>query len=308
MRPAQCAQALCHGVALVQGLPGNALLLGEMGIGNTSAAALLLARLAGLDIAHCTGAGTGLDADALAHKTRVLRSVLERHADARAPLDALAALVAQWASRPVQLRFRDARNLAQVLRAATPAGNRSIGAAAWKLRMDVLRILGQQDDFELVALEYCVTFELSPPAWQDVRCSYLREDPVNPGAEARPKTATPPEDPDTKTEARDSQGNTLPMGYDSAPAVVELSGEILGEATQALARLEAARQGAERLVVSCASLIRVDFSAAGSILNWVARRQSEGCHVQFRDVHRLVGAFFHVIGIHEHARVVLRSN
>ena len=63
-----------------------------MGIGNTSAAALLLARLAGLDIAQCTGAGTGLDADAVAHKTRVLRAVLERHADARAPLDALAAL------------------------------------------------------------------------------------------------------------------------------------------------------------------------------------------------------------------------
>jgi nicotinate-nucleotide--dimethylbenzimidazole phosphoribosyltransferase len=92
MSAAQCAQALHHGVDLVRGLPGNALLLGEMGIGNTSAAALLLARLAGLDIAQCTGAGTGLDADAVAHKTRVLQAVLERHADARSPLDALAAL------------------------------------------------------------------------------------------------------------------------------------------------------------------------------------------------------------------------
>jgi nicotinate-nucleotide--dimethylbenzimidazole phosphoribosyltransferase len=84
MSAGQCAQAVRNGVELVQGLPGNALLLGEMGIGNTSAAALLLARLAALDIAQCTGAGTGLDADALAHKTRVLRAVLERHANARA--------------------------------------------------------------------------------------------------------------------------------------------------------------------------------------------------------------------------------
>jgi nicotinate-nucleotide--dimethylbenzimidazole phosphoribosyltransferase len=38
MRAAQCAQALRHGVDLVQGLPGNVLLLGEMGIGNTTAA------------------------------------------------------------------------------------------------------------------------------------------------------------------------------------------------------------------------------------------------------------------------------
>jgi nicotinate-nucleotide--dimethylbenzimidazole phosphoribosyltransferase len=59
MTEAQCAQALANGAALVQRLPGNALLLGEMGIGNTSAASLLLARLAGLDIDVCTGAGTG---------------------------------------------------------------------------------------------------------------------------------------------------------------------------------------------------------------------------------------------------------
>ena len=92
MTEAQCAQALAHGVALVQGLPGNVLLLGEMGIGNTSAASLLLARLAGLDIAQCTGAGTGLDAAAVQRKTAVLREVLARHADAKTPLQALAAL------------------------------------------------------------------------------------------------------------------------------------------------------------------------------------------------------------------------
>nr|WP_295781140.1 nicotinate-nucleotide--dimethylbenzimidazole phosphoribosyltransferase [Rhodoferax sp.] len=84
-------EALQHGVELVKGLPGNALLLGEMGIGNTSAASLLLSRLAGLDIAMCTGAGTGLDAPAVLRKTEVLREVLARHASATAPLDALAA-------------------------------------------------------------------------------------------------------------------------------------------------------------------------------------------------------------------------
>lgn len=91
MTPEQCAQALGNGVRIVQALPGNALLLGEMGIGNTSAASLLLARLGGLDIADCTGAGTGLDAAAVARKTEVLREVLLKHPQAQAPLDALAA-------------------------------------------------------------------------------------------------------------------------------------------------------------------------------------------------------------------------
>jgi len=91
MTPAQCAAALDNGCQLVRSLPGNALLLGEMGIGNTSAASMLLSRLAGLDIALCTGAGTGLDAAAVQRKTAVLAEVLARHAGATAPLQVLAA-------------------------------------------------------------------------------------------------------------------------------------------------------------------------------------------------------------------------
>jgi nicotinate-nucleotide--dimethylbenzimidazole phosphoribosyltransferase len=84
--------ALANGASLVQALPGNVLLLGEMGIGNTSAASLLLARLTGLDSADCTGAGTGLDAEAVQRKIVILREVLARHPEARSPLDALAAM------------------------------------------------------------------------------------------------------------------------------------------------------------------------------------------------------------------------
>ncbi|MDI1245720.1 MAG: nicotinate-nucleotide--dimethylbenzimidazole phosphoribosyltransferase [Rhodoferax sp.] len=91
MSPLQCQQAMENGMNLVKTLPGNALLLGEMGIGNTSAASLLLARLAGLDIEVCTGAGTGLDFEAVQRKTAVLREVLARHPNATEPLDALAA-------------------------------------------------------------------------------------------------------------------------------------------------------------------------------------------------------------------------
>ncbi|MBK9345603.1 MAG: nicotinate-nucleotide--dimethylbenzimidazole phosphoribosyltransferase [Burkholderiales bacterium] len=92
MAPAQCRQAIANGRALVQGLPGNTLILGEMGIGNTSAASLLLAKLTGLDIAQCTGAGTGLDSEGVQRKTAVLREVMQRHAALIDPLDVLAAM------------------------------------------------------------------------------------------------------------------------------------------------------------------------------------------------------------------------
>jgi nicotinate-nucleotide--dimethylbenzimidazole phosphoribosyltransferase len=92
MTATECAMALRNGMALVRQLPGNALLLGEMGIGNTSSASLLLARLCGEPLAEVTGAGTGLDAAGLARKIGVLQEVLQLHAQATAPLDALAAM------------------------------------------------------------------------------------------------------------------------------------------------------------------------------------------------------------------------
>ena len=92
MSAAQCAQALANGIELVRGLPGNVLLLGEMGIGNTSVASLLLARLCGLSLQDCTGAGTGLDAAGIARKRAVLQQALDANAAATTPLEALAAL------------------------------------------------------------------------------------------------------------------------------------------------------------------------------------------------------------------------
>ena len=92
MSEAQCVQAIEAGRELVRSLPGNVVLLGEMGIGNTSSAALLLARLGGEDLERCTGRGTGLDDAGLARKLNVLRAVLTRHRDATTPLAVLAAM------------------------------------------------------------------------------------------------------------------------------------------------------------------------------------------------------------------------
>ena len=93
MSASQCAEAIAAGRELLRQRPGNALLLGEMGIGNTSAAALLLARLQGLPIAQCVGRGTGLDDAQLARKTGILAQVLARHAEVpQEPLATLAAV------------------------------------------------------------------------------------------------------------------------------------------------------------------------------------------------------------------------
>ena len=53
---------------------------------------------------------------------------------------------------------------------------------------------------------------------------------------------------------------------------------------------------------------RVDFAAAGTLLNWVSSHCAQGRQVQFIDVHRLIGAFFNVIGISELARISVRTD
>ena len=52
--------------------------LGEMGIGNTTAASAMTAALTGLPVARVTGAGTGLDAAGVRHKIEVIERSLER--------------------------------------------------------------------------------------------------------------------------------------------------------------------------------------------------------------------------------------
>ncbi|UXH77459.1 nicotinate-nucleotide--dimethylbenzimidazole phosphoribosyltransferase [Roseateles amylovorans] len=92
MSTEECATAVAAGKTLLQKRPGNVLLLGEMGIGNTSAASLLLARLGGYPLTDCVGRGTGLDDTQLRHKLDVLTRAMQRHPRANEPLAALAAL------------------------------------------------------------------------------------------------------------------------------------------------------------------------------------------------------------------------
>ncbi|WP_084055432.1 nicotinate-nucleotide--dimethylbenzimidazole phosphoribosyltransferase [Carnimonas nigrificans] len=55
------------------------LCVGEMGIGNTTAAAALMAGLTGYSSAACTGVGTGINTDTLAHKRALIDQALALH-------------------------------------------------------------------------------------------------------------------------------------------------------------------------------------------------------------------------------------
>lgn len=92
MTAQQCASALQAGMQFAEALQTDVLGFGEMGIGNTTAAAALMAAFTGVPVQECVGAGTGLDARGIARKADAVTRALHLHGRASAPLERLAAL------------------------------------------------------------------------------------------------------------------------------------------------------------------------------------------------------------------------
>ncbi len=205
----------------------------------------------------------------------------------------LGGLFAQWCQTDLSLHIEGDVALNRVTQALAPSGDKTIAHQLWQLRFDTLRLLDWQDDYEMAALEFCVTFELSPPTWHDPACKRLRAS--QPGAAV---------DGGVNSRWQDS----VYVGGGAEGAQLTMSNEVLGDISNLVEQWQSLAKSDDTLVVSCAKLIRVDFSAAGGLLNWVTNLTTQGSRVEFHDVPRLVAAFFNLIGINEHAKVMSRAN
>ncbi len=212
--------------------------------------------------------------------------------DAAAPLKAL---LAHWNASAVQLRFMGGSRLRSVLEAATPSSDRSVDVIWWQLRMEALRVMHEADDFELAALNYCITYEVSPPPWEDPKGGYESMD----GAASASKGSMTP----AFALERMGDATATPTGAND-PALI---GELIGDSDLPWRRLDAELAGADATTISCAALLRVDFAAAGALLSWVTARDERGHRVQFVDAHRLIVAFLGVIGVADHAAIFPRA-
>ncbi|MCC9138207.1 nicotinate-nucleotide--dimethylbenzimidazole phosphoribosyltransferase [Pontibacter silvestris] len=95
MSEAECMACMAKGKEIVQAIKQqncNVIGFGEMGIGNTSSAAVLMSKLLNIPLALCTGRGTGLDDMQFQKKNRVLQQALDFHQNvANHPLKVLQA-------------------------------------------------------------------------------------------------------------------------------------------------------------------------------------------------------------------------
>ena len=89
MTPAELQTCLEYGAKIVNETSGNVIGFGEMGIGNTSSAAMLMSALCQLPLADCVGRGTGLDDQQLNHKMAVLTKAQQAHPNLQTPQEVL---------------------------------------------------------------------------------------------------------------------------------------------------------------------------------------------------------------------------
>ncbi len=206
-----------------------------------------------------------------------------------------------WSGQQLEMRWLGGDRLFQVLADAAPTGVRDADPAFWLTRLDALRLANRADQFDEAAIDYCVTYEVSPPSWEPTRCT------VHISGSAM-STRNPPMSmvSDVSTSFYESG-----LADDAAGGVevahVELSGQLIGDISATLTKLQGEVGAAPVVSVSCARLIRVDFIAAGDLLNWVLARRGESRAVQFVDAHRLLALFFGAMGINEHAKVQVRK-
>ena len=214
----------------------------------------------------------------------------------------LSMLFRLWAGQSLAMRWIGGERLFTVLAEAAPTGVRDADPAYWLTRLDALRLANRADQFDEAAIDYCVTYEVSPPSWESARCQVQI-------SRSGMSTRTPALSmiSEVSTSFRESGHSEPGAGSAVEQAHVELSGQLVGDISPTLARLSGQLGKAPIVSVSCARLIRVDFIAAGDLLNWVLSKRSENRTVQFVDAHRLVALFFGAMGINEHAKVQPRK-
>ncbi len=212
----------------------------------------------------------------------------------------LTQLMRQWARETQELIWIGAAHLLDVLGEASPTGVKDSDPAYWMLRLEVLRLCNRPVQFDEVAIDYCVTYELSPPSWEHATCR-VREQTDN----VYPHTRSLSHVSEVTTSFIESElHNEIEFVQ---VAALNLSGQLVGDIGQTLTQLDDQLSASVTLEIDCEHLLRVDFIAAGDLLNWVLARRAEERQVVFINPHRLIALFFGAMGINEHAKVKLQT-
>jgi anti-anti-sigma regulatory factor len=142
--------------------------------------------------------------------------------------------------------------------------------AYWLMLMAVFQLLGKQTEFEDMAVDFAVTFELSPPSWENVQA-------------AQEVAAPEPEMPkDAYT----------------------LSGVISDANPNQISMLMQYAQSHANIVVDCSEVTRIDYAYIGNLIGHLMQLLGNGKAVTLQGQNALINELFRTMGIDQLATLV----
>jgi ABC-type transporter Mla MlaB component len=168
-----------------------------------------------------------------------------------------------------ELIVAGAAELAEIVRTGLVIGDREAPAAPWMLLLELLQLMNREKDFEEAAMDYCVTYELSPPQF---------EAPANVANAAAARVP--------------SRSDRFML-----PALIEGSPSSLFDAIDAYAGQ------ATPVVLDGSRLGRIDYAAAAALHERLRVLAGKNKTIELRDINHLVAALFKLMGYGDVAKV-----
>ena len=184
-------------------------------------------------------------------------------AGARLLADALAKL----RKRHYALVLQHPEKIRRALENAVKQG-REAGDGYWTLLLELLQWQNDREAFEERAIDFAVSFELSPPSWEPL-CA----------------TAAPVPETAPVSAAEDAQ------------EMLCWKGTMLGPTNPQLAKFAEFREGRSTVPIEMSNVDRIDFVCAGALLNAVTRAEGQRKTVQIVGASPIIRALLLLIGI-----------
>ena len=183
-----------------------------------------------------------------------------------------------------EIAFSPVEKLVALCKAEVEPGRRDTSDAIWLLLLEGLRLLGQQQQFEDTSIDYCVTYEVSPPSWEPMP-AWIRAEAAGPiSISASEKAGTRAQD-----------------------GVFHFVGDVNGSIAMESGLLTEYSASRRDIKIDCSELRRIDFVAAGQLQNQLTTMRTLGKVIVLFNVSIPVGTLFGVVGMNDVANIKLRE-
>lgn len=147
----------------------------------------------------------------------------------------------------------------------------------WFLLMAILQLLGKEEDFENVAVDYAVAYEVSPPSY------------------------TPPLPLPARSAAPAHESSAIPG------VTFQLTGTVGPGNEHQLNTLKAFAQGKSLVEVDLSQAVRIDFAVVGLLLEILIEISQTGCKVLFKEGNELVNTLLQIVGAGQFSMIMGRT-